>query len=191
MGQSYPYLISSRLWYDHPGKNLHFINRGVSGNKVSDLAARWQQDTIDLNPDVLSILIGVNDLNSFFKKGDPAPVSAAIFESGYRDLLHLTREKLPATKVVICEPFLLPVGNVKTTWSAWSAEMSIRQAITQKLAAETGACYVPLQEAFNEACRHAPPDYWIWDGIHPMPAGHELIARRWIGAAGKERSFSR
>jgi len=180
MGHGYAYLIASRLWYDHPAKGYHFFNRGVSGNKVSDLASRWQEDTVDIKPDLLSILVGVNDLNSFFNKGDASPVTAAVFESGYRALLQETKEKLPETRIVICEPFLLPVGKVKDDWTAWSTEMNVRQGVVRKLAGEAGAIYVPLQEAFDEACKRAPADYWIWDGIHPMPAGHELIARQWI-----------
>jgi lysophospholipase L1-like esterase len=191
LGQDYAYLIASRLWYDHPSKDFHFFDRGISGNKVSDLAARWQQDTVDIKPDLLSILVGVNDLNSFFNKNDPAPVNAEAFETGYRALLQQAKEQLPAARVVVCEPFLLPVGKVKTDWAAWSTEMAIRQKITKQLAADTGALYIPLQDAFNEACRRAPADYWIWDGIHPMPAGHELIARRWIHLVGKELHFIR
>lgn len=189
MGHGYAYLIASRLWYDHPAKNFHFFNRGISGNKVSDLAARWQTDTLDIKPDVLSILVGVNDLNSLYNKEESHPVTATEYEAGYRALLQRTREQLPSTRLVLCEPFLLPVGKVKDNWQAWSSEMDRRQAIVRQLAGEMGAIFVPLQEQFNKACAKAPANYWIWDGIHPMPAGHELMARQWLHVVGKELHF--
>ena len=96
MGHGYAYLLASQLGYQQPGKNFHFYNRGVSGNKITDLAARWQQDTIDLKPDVLSILIGVNDVNSMFAGQEP--VNAEKFEEVYRSILSQTKEKLPEAK---------------------------------------------------------------------------------------------
>ncbi|MBD0258018.1 MAG: twin-arginine translocation signal domain-containing protein, partial [Cytophagales bacterium] len=65
MGHGYAYILASKLWYEHPGKGFRFLNRGVSGNKVTDLAARWQADALDLKPDVLSILVGINDVAAF------------------------------------------------------------------------------------------------------------------------------
>jgi len=191
MGHGYAYLIASRLWYDHPAMGFHFFNRGVSGNTVGDLAARWQTDTVEIKPNLLSILVGVNDLNSLFDKSNAHPVRAADFEAGYRALLQESKEKLPDTRIVICEPFLLPVGKVKDNWDEWSAEMKVRQTIVQQLAAASEAIFVPLQDDFNRACERAPADYWIWDGIHPMPAGHELIARKWIYIVGKKLNFIR
>src|SRR5947209_11767374 len=80
MGHGYQYIIASKLWYDFPKKGLHFFNRGVSGNKVTDLAERWQQDTLDIKPDVLSILIGINDTSAFVYGNKD--FTAAQYESG-------------------------------------------------------------------------------------------------------------
>ena len=178
LGHGYVYLIASRLWCDHTSKGFHFFNRGISGNKVTDLAARWQQDTLDIKPQLLSILVGVNDLNSMFTHENT--VTADSFREVYAGLLTKTREQLPGTRIVLCEPFLLPVGKVKDQWEAWSAEMKVRQAIVRELASQFKATFVPLQEEFDKACKKAPAEYWIWDGVHPMPGGHELIARKWI-----------
>ena len=180
MGHGYAYLLASQLGYQQPGKNFHFYNRGVSGNKITDLAARWQQDTIDLKPDVLSILIGVNDVNSMFAGQEP--VKAEKFEEVYRSILSQTKEKLPEVQLVICEPFLFPIKKVK---EAWVPEMKNRQVIVRNLAGEFNAIFVPLQSAFDAMLTKAPATYWIWDGIHPMPAGHELIARKWIHTVKK------
>ena len=187
MGHGYQYIISSKLWCDFPSKNFHFFNRGISGNKVTDLAARWQKDSLDLKPDLLSILIGINDLSAFIS-GDEA-YSAAQYESGYRDLLQLTRQRLPAVQLVLCEPFVLPVGRVKEKWAEYSSEIKKRQQAVKGLAHEYNAIFVGFQDTFNKALSKAPPDYWIWDGIHPMPAGHELMAREWMRQVSKELKF--
>jgi lysophospholipase L1-like esterase len=189
MGHGYAYLISSRLWYDFPAKNFHFFNRGVSGNKITDLAQRWQTDTIDIKPNLLSILIGANDtMASVF--GDRA-FTALSYENDYRALLMQTTQQLPGVELVICEPFILPVGKVKDDWDSYQREITGRQLAAKKIAGQFAAIYVPLQDAFNQALKRAPAEYWIWDGIHPMPGGHELIAREWIKQVGKKLKFIR
>src|SRR5688572_7127052 len=108
MGHGYAYTIASKLWYEFPEKGFHFFNRGISGNKVTDLAARWQTDTLDLKPDVLSILIGINDVSAFIA-GNKAYV-AEQYEQDYRNLLKQTWQQLPNVQLVLGEPFILPVG---------------------------------------------------------------------------------
>ncbi len=189
MGHGYAYLIASRLWYDHPARQFHIFNRGISGNKVPDLEQRWQVDTLDIKPDLLSILIGVNDGSAAL--GGDTSFTIQRYEEGYRSLLQKTREQLPAVQFVLCEPFALPVGRVKDKWEAYRADIAQRQATVKKLSDEFGAIFIGLQGSFNKALSRAPADYWIWDGIHPMPAGHELIAREWIGQVGKRLKFIR
>ena len=184
MGQDYAYLISSRLWYDFPHKDFHFFNRGISGNKVTDLAARWQTDTLDLKPDVLSILIGINDTSAWINGDKNFTVEE--YESGYRSLLQQTKQQLPNIKFVLCQPFVLPVGRVKEKWQEYESGVLQRQEISKRLAVEFDAIYIPFQEALNKALKKAPAEYWIWDGVHPMPAGHELMAREWIKGVNKK-----
>jgi lysophospholipase L1-like esterase len=187
MGHGFTYLIASRLWYDFPKKGFHFFNRGISGNKVPDLAARWQADTVDIKPDVLNILVGINDVDALLH-GD-RHFTAAQFEEDYRQLLKQTKQALPGTQLVICEPFILPVGRMKERWDEYSKEMIKRRAIARKLSKEFSAIFVEFQSAFDKALSKAPADYWIWDGIHPMPAGHELMAREWIKTVSKRLNF--
>jgi lysophospholipase L1-like esterase len=182
-GQDYAYLITSRLGYKYPRRDYNFFNRGISGNKVSDLAARWQTDTLDIKPDLLSILIGVNDVFGVVVKGETFTVDD--FGNTYDALLDKTIKALPNVELVLCEPFILPVGMVKEKPGLWNAEIQKRQPIVQHLAEKYNAVYVPLQEVFTKAIKKAPADHWIWDGVHPMPAGHELIAREWIKAVHK------
>ncbi len=178
MGHGYACNIAGRLWYDYPDKGFHFFNRGISGNRITHLTERWQADTLDLKPDVLSILVGINDTGGFIR-GDSS-CTPEQFEAGYRELLLRTKATLPAVRFVLCEPFILPVGKVKDNWEVFQREVSIRQKIVKQLASEFQAVHVPFQHAFDAALSKAPAEYWIWDGIHPMPAGHELMARFWI-----------
>jgi lysophospholipase L1-like esterase len=187
MGHGYQYILSSKLWYDFPKKDFHFFNRGISGNKVTDLAARWQIDTLDIKPDLLSILIGINDVAAFIN-GDKT-FDAAQYETGYRSLLTQTRQALPSVQFVLGEPFILPSGNIKNNWDTWLSEVQSRQVIVKKLCVEFDAVHVPFQQAFNKALSKAPAAYWIWDGIHPMPAGHELMAIEWMNAVSKKLKF--
>ncbi len=187
MGHGYVYLIASRLWYNQADKKIEFYNRGISGNKITDLAMRWKEDTIDLHPDILSILIGVNDV-SYFMMGDEK-YSASNYENEYHALILRTKKELPKVRLVLCEPFILPVGNIKDNWSKWHSEIQKRQEIVKNLAINYDAVFVNLQEPFDKACNRAPADYWIWDGVHPMPAGHELIARQWISKVRSEITF--
>lgn len=187
MGHGYQYIIASRLGYDFPTKGFHFFNRGISGNKVSDLATRWQTDTLELKPGLLSILIGINDVSAFIH-GDKN-FAPAQYETGYRSLLEQTKHVFPDIKFVLCEPFILPVGKVKEQWKLYSEEIEQRREIVKKLSVEFDAIFVPFQDAFKKALTRAPAEYWIWDGIHPMPAGHELMAREWIYRVNKKLNF--
>lgn len=190
LGHGYAYLIAARLWFDLPGKGFHFFNRGISGNTVPDLAARWGDDTIAIKPDVLSILIGVND--TMHAVGGDKNFTVESYESDFRDLLTQTKQQLPQIELVICEPFILPVGQVKDKWVDYEREVKGRQQIAKKLAAEFNAIFVPLQDSFNRAAAKYPTaEYWMWDGIHPMPNGHELFAREWIRLVGKKMRFVR
>jgi lysophospholipase L1-like esterase len=187
MGHGYQFIIASKLWYDFPLKGLHFFNRGISGNKVTDLADRWQKDTLDLKPDVLSILIGINDTSAFLNGNKD--YSAEQYEKDYRLLLQQTKQQLPNIQFILCEPFVLPVGKVKDKFEEYSSEVKKRQTVVEQLSKEFSAVFIPFQSAFNKALSKAPADYWIWDGIHPMPAGHELMAVEWLHHVGKKLKF--
>jgi lysophospholipase L1-like esterase len=186
MGHGYQYLIAAKLWYELPKKRLHFFNRGISGNNLVDLAARWNDDTLLLKPDVLSILVGINDTEAFIKGNEKFSVEQ--YQKNYNELLRKTKQ-LPGVQLVLCEPFILPVGRVKENLATYEKEIRLRQQVVKKLAGKFNAVFVPFQSAFNKALQKAPPEYWIWDGIHPMPAGHELMAREWLKQVTVKLSF--
>ena len=191
MGHGYAYLIASSLWFDYADKELMFYNRGISGNTIQDLNARWQQDTLDLNPDVLSILIGVNDVPRIIEN----QYSIKKWEETYIQVLDRTKKALPNTQIILCEPFILPSNDMaRIDWTkekteSYQSVISEMQKIVKQLAEAYNAILIELQQPFLDACKKAPAKYWIWDGVHPMPAGHELIARLWIKEVSKKLDF--
>jgi lysophospholipase L1-like esterase len=170
--------IASFLLAELPEKDLTIYNRGISGNKVFQLADRWEKDCLDLKPDVLSILIGVNDY-WHFRNGD-YDGTPEIYERDFRDLLNRTLEALPDLKLIICQPFIL-TGTTAVD-ETWVEPFSAYQAIARKIADEFSALWVPFQEAFDRAVELAPPPYWAGDGVHPSMAGAQLMAKTWLEA---------
>lgn len=176
MGQDYAYVLAAEIGAEYPERNFTFINRGNSGERVIDLAARWQQDTLDLKPNLLSILVGINDT---FARG-PKSETVEQYETIYDKLLADTIAALPGTKIVLGEPFLLPVGKHKTDYAAELIEVKKRQAVVERLAAKYHLPVVRYQDALDAACAKAPVDHWSWDGVHPTYAGHGLMAQEWL-----------
>jgi lysophospholipase L1-like esterase len=179
LGSGYVNLIAAKLLHDQPELGLTVINRGISGHRVVDLYARWKRDVINLAPDIISILIGVNDLWHEFSTQNGVELDR--FDAVYRMLIDLTQTSLPNTRLVICEPFLLPCGLVNDDWQA---DMRERRKLVKHLASDIGATFVPFQAAFDAACERAPADYWSQDGVHPTPAGHQVMAEAWLNAVG-------
>ena len=180
LGRGYPFHLAGQLLADHAALGLSIYNRGISGNKVPDLEARWQQDCLDLKPAVLSILIGVNDLwHKLNGKYDGTP---EVYRDGFTALIERTKAALPDVTLVICEPFVLRCGAVNDTWFP---EFETRRAFAADVAKAAGAIWVPFQERFDEAVKAGTePAYWAGDGVHPSQAGHGLMAKVWREAVG-------
>lgn len=179
LGNGYAWLAAAQLLVDHPDEQLKIFNRGISGNKVYQLAERWQEDCLDLQPDVLSILIGVNDYWHLLKHGYDGTVEK--YETDYRALVKRTKDALPNVKLVICEPFVLKVGAVDDSW--FPGFDGYRSA-AKRVADEAGATFVPFQAQFEVAAKLAPPERWAADGVHPTGDGAALMAHWWLQAAG-------
>lgn len=175
-GSGYALLAASALMNDLPELNLTCYNRGISGNKVYQLAERWQKDCLDLKPNLLSILIGVNDY--WHKRNGKYDGTVQVYENEYRTLLKKTRENLPNVIFVIGEPFVLQ--NTSAVDETWVHPMKEYQAAAKKLASEFGAIWVPYQKVFDEAVKHTPAAYWTGDGVHPSMAGAQLMAHTWL-----------
>ena len=180
LGRGYANMITMGLLGAHPSLRLHCYNRGISGHKVPDLEARWQKDTLDLKPAVLSILIGVNDI--WHKLDGRYSGTVADYERQFASLLAGTRAALPQTRLVICEPFVLRCGAVN---EGWFPEFDERRAAAKRVAENAAATWVPFQTMFDETLTDATPSaYWARDGVHPTTAGHALMAKTWLTATG-------
>jgi lysophospholipase L1-like esterase len=151
-----------------------------------DVYARIKLDIINLKPDYMSILIGINDV--WHEHSRQNGVAAPKFERIYNMLIEEIKEALPDIKIMIMEPFVLPgtatVSNEEHPgrWEYFRSECDLRQQVAKRVADSFGLTYVPLQAMFDEACTKAPADYWLEDGVHPTPAGHELIKQKWLEA---------
>ena len=171
LGHSYVFLIAAKYGAAFPELEIDFVNRGVGGSTVLDLEKRWQKETLDLKPNLLSILIGVNDNRA-------VPVEQ--YDKVYDKLIADAKAANPNVKLVLGEPFGLPVGPRKDGWEAWNDGLTKRRAVVAKLAKAHGAALVGYQRVFDEAAKRAPAEYWIWDGVHPTYRGHQLMADEWV-----------
>lgn len=178
LGHSYAFLIAAEIGAHFPEKNLTFINRGISGNTVTDLAGRWKKDTLAEKPDVLSVLIGINDIGSAFRANKR--VDAAAFEATYDQLLAAARAENPKLKIVLCEPFVDQGRSTNSRLADWQEDVKKLQAAVNRLAKKYQAPVVNLPKVFEDAKKRAALSYWIWDGVHPTYAGHQLVAEEWL-----------
>jgi len=174
------YAMMAAAWFNalHPDINVNFINRGISGNRVKDLVARWKEDCIDLKPDIVSILIGINDCWRRYDRNDPT--TAEQYEEGYRNILTQVKENTNA-KIIILEPFVLPVPEDR---KQWREDLDPKIAVVRSLAREFGALYIPLDGIFASYSTRKNPEYWAADGVHPTKAGHAVIAKEWLKTVG-------
>lgn len=179
MGRGYAFLAMCRLLAERPSRDVAVYNRGISGNRVPDLSARWRKDCLELAPDVLGILIGVNDI--WHKLEGRSAGTVAEYESGFRALLEQTQRDLPKARLIIGEPFALRCGAVT---ERWFPEFEERRSAAARVAQAAGARFVPFQAVFDRAVQSgSAPAFWAADGVHPTPAGHQLMADAWLEAA--------
>lgn len=179
MGMGYANMATGELGYLYPGEYKAY-NRGISGNRVVDIYARWKIDCLNLKPDYLSILIGVNDVwhEIMAQNG----VDAEKFEVIYDMLLNETRAALPDVKIILLEPFLLRYTATEENWEYFNEEVAKRREAVKRLAKRHGLPTIPLQDIFDEALKKAPVEFWTVDGVHPSTAGHGLMAKEWVKA---------
>lgn len=174
LGSGYAWMAASQLLVDHSKSDLKIFNRGISGNKVPDLAERWDADCLELKPDLLSILIGVNDY--WHRRNGRYDGTLKDYETGYRALLERTRKALPNVRLVLCEPFALKCGKVDDTWFP---DLAGYRAVARKMSEEFKTTFVPFQQMFDRAVAYAEPAEWAADGVHPSPSGAALMAHEW------------
>lgn len=179
LGVGYPNLIASELGFENPGK-YEFINKGVSGDRIIDLQSRIKRDMINIKPDIMSILIGINDV--WHEIAEHNGVSTPKFELLYSMLIEEVKESLPDVKLMILEPFVLHGEATNEHWSYFRQGTEEKAAAAFRVADKYDILFITLQEKFDRAFELAPEGYWLRDGVHPTQAGHELIKREWIKA---------
>ncbi len=177
LGHGYAFIVSAWEGANFPERQLQFLNRGISGNNSLDLAARWKPDTLDLAPDVLSILIGVNDVNQALRADQSFSVDE--YADRYNDILSETVTALPHVKLILGEPFFGLGTLTAAKIDRWKQVMPRMRAVLAALGETYRAPIVRYQEMFDAAAERASMEYWIWDGIHPTFSGHQLMADEW------------
>jgi lysophospholipase L1-like esterase len=180
LGNGYALLASSRLLHEHADKTLQIANRGISGNKVYQLAERWDEDCLNLKPAVLSILIGVNDFWHTLNGDYTGTIET--YRTDLNNLLDRTKQKLPGVKLIIGEPFA--VTGVKAVDSQWFPRFDEYRQAAREIAGKFQAVFIPYQSIFDKATKTAPGVYWTHDGVHPSLAGSQLMAEAWLKAIG-------
>lgn len=179
LGGGYAWMAAADVLVSRAEDNLKIFNRGISGNKVYQLAERWDVDCLNLKPNVLSILIGVNDI--WHKLNGDYDGTVEKYEADYQALLARTTEALPGIKLIVCEPFVLKCGAVTANWFPAFGDY---RAAAKRVAEGAGARFVPFQSMFDSAVEFAPPELWAKDGVHPSDFGNSLMAQAWLRAAG-------
>lgn len=180
MGNGYPMFVSSNFRAAYPKLNVDFLDLGVSGDRVSDLRARWQEDCLELRPDVLSVLIGINDTWRRYDSGVVSDIGE--FEKTYRSLLEDARCENPELKIIIMEPFVLHTSDER---ASWREDLDPRIQAVRRVAADYADAFVPLDGIMTAAAIDTCPEQWAADGVHPTHDGAALIAQHWLEAFEK------
>lgn len=206
MGHGYQFIISAKYAYENSERRPKFINKGYSGATMGKLLETWQEDVIDNKPTILSILAGTNDGLFGFANGISLDEVAQSYEKNLRQAISMTRNALPKTKIIVCEPFYFPLSKDDLTYRFTphvecepdtgrpdrdetgeamlykSAAIQLTRTAAERVAKESADIFVPLYDKFAEKITKSKTEYFMWDGTHPSIAGHMLIANEWIKA---------
>lgn len=184
-GSGYMYLCATYYQGNYPEKEYEFFNRGISGNTLEDMKKRWETDAINIKPDILSILIGTNDIHFYLQGNQKQPFDFEVWEKRYCSLLNRSLQANPNLKIVLCAPFVANTGSMRKSSNFAKRDSLVRccAKIVERISRDYKAVYLPYNTMFDEILRTIPTSkdtYWIWDGIHPTPAGHQRMADLWI-----------
>lgn len=183
VGSGYPAMVKGELGFTYP-EEYEFFNRGISGNRIVDVYARIKADIINLKPDYMSLLIGVNDVWHEF--GAKNGVAADKFEKILSMLIEEIKQELPEIKIFLLEPFVLEASATENTedipnrWETFDAEVKLRAKKVKSVAEKFGLPFIPLQDKFDKLSENTQNSYWLADGVHPTEMGHNMIKNEWI-----------
>ncbi|MEU0932917.1 GDSL-type esterase/lipase family protein [Embleya sp. NPDC005971] len=191
LGFGYPLRVAGEWGFRRPDRAVTWLNSAQAGDKVSDLESRWQADVLDARPDVLSILVGMNDVGWHTYAPDGHVISAQDFAAGYDRLLAPLAEA--GVDLILIEPFLLPisgpveVGDMRLGADVrreWRADLDPKIQVVRELARRYGAHLLAADGMFAELAATTGAKYWAADGVHPTPAGHAALAAAWLRLVG-------
>lgn len=189
LGHSYVMLSSAMMMAEDPKLKCNWLNRGISGNTINNLKKRWKEDVVDEDPDVLTVMVGINDVYKYYRDGGIEDFNVNIWTSDFRDILTQAREANPSVRIILMSPFVAEGRSVDGNLLP-RVKKSIDQCAesVKKLAKEFNAEYIDTNALFNSLTSGNPDSTrWLWDGIHPTPAGHQLIANLWTEKARKKK----
>ena len=177
MGNGYPRFASAMIQDSFPDTEFEFIDLGISGNRTEHLVERMEADFIEIQPDIVSILIGVNDVWHHYAF-EYVETTDEQFESNYRTLLDAIKSRTTA-RILMIQPFLLE--TVDPAKQELCEELARKQAIVKRLADEYADAYLPLDEVLHSMTEEEPA-YYAADGVHPTPDGACCIGEAYLGA---------
>lgn len=180
-GLGYPFILNSKF-SEKDVLKYQLFNRGISGNRIVDVYARVKSDIWNIAPDVMSILIGVNDVWHEIEAKNGVEIDR--FEKVYRMLIEDTQKVLPNLKIMLLEPFFL---KGPATAEKIDQFMQVKEyaKVVKKLTEEYGLIFVPLQEKFDRQAEKVGEEALLYDGVHPTIAGSTLIANEWLKGYAK------
>lgn len=185
LGHSYVMLSAAMMMAEDPKLKCNWMNRGISGNTVTDLKNRWNEDVIAEEPDLLTVMVGINDVLMHYAKEGAGDFNVAAWTTEFRKLLTEARKENPTLKIILLSPFVAEGKSVNH-----EIIPQIRKSVNEcaanvkAIAKEFNAAYIDTNSLFNSLTTENPDSArWLWDGIHPTPAGHQLIANLWTKTA--------
>lgn len=175
LGCGYVHFTANYLLAKYPELNLRIINTGISGNTIRDLQKRWKKDCLNYQPDIVSILIGINDIWRLHENQPDEAVGIEEYLSTYRQLLgELKNEK--DRQLILIEPFMFCDEPDNPMFRDLAGYIKV----TRALADEFDAVLLPLQEAIDEKIKTVKPEKWSEDMVHPLLWAHSWISQRWL-----------
>ncbi|MFI5708958.1 SGNH/GDSL hydrolase family protein [Kribbella sp. NPDC051620] len=187
LGYGYPLRVAGEWGYRHPDRPITWLNTGYRGDKVMDLEARWQTDVLDARPDVVSILVGGNDMGWHTLDPDGRVIPASEYKAGYDRLLAPLAEA--GVDLILIEPFLLPISTAiehdgllldDAVRKEWRADLDPKIHAVHELAHKYGTHLLTADKMFADLTQTTAPEHWSEDGVHPTPAGHAALAGAWL-----------
>ena len=178
IGYGYPYMVKNYVDTFFPESGIKIYNRGISGNTSTDLVNRWKEDCLDLKPDYLSILIGINDVSRRYNEGDTKITTLLEYENNLRLIIDQTKKVNEECSIILLEPFLIPCSKER---DRFREDLDLKIQVLRKISREHNAIYIPLDGIFSSICTNIELAKELsHDCIHLSKKGHSILARSWI-----------